>query len=307
MLALAGQLETDLGCPVVPVFWIASDDHDLAEVARAWVTDAEGRLREVALPGHLAAAPLNRFPVSQVTLGAEVTAALDGLDGHPSPHARHGRGSVRPPGVVASVIDLPRGFRRVDAPASRRHRDRDDRPVRCPTEGDRRTAVRPRDPRAGHRRPGRGRADGASRSRRLPRPDRRAGGNADAVPPRPGTGRHRIDGPRPAAFGRSRARGPANSKGSWTGSPGDSARTRRCARCSRTRSSRPWRWCSALRSSPTARSSPWPTSGSACRCPCSSPGPRLPCSRPRVTPRSGCPRSRARARRSRSGRACRAR
>ncbi|MCX7028751.1 MAG: bacillithiol biosynthesis BshC, partial [Spirochaetes bacterium] len=55
VLALAGELETDLGCPVVPVFWIASDDHDLAEVARAWVTDAVGRLREVALPGHLAA------------------------------------------------------------------------------------------------------------------------------------------------------------------------------------------------------------------------------------------------------------
>jgi bacillithiol biosynthesis cysteine-adding enzyme BshC len=61
------------------VFWIASDDHDLAEVARAWVTDAEGRLREVALPGHLAAAPLNRLPVSQVALGDDVTAALDEL------------------------------------------------------------------------------------------------------------------------------------------------------------------------------------------------------------------------------------
>jgi bacillithiol biosynthesis cysteine-adding enzyme BshC len=66
---------------VVPVFWIAADDHDLAEVARAWVTDADGRLREVALPGHLAAAPHNRLPVSQVTLGPDVTAALDGLAG----------------------------------------------------------------------------------------------------------------------------------------------------------------------------------------------------------------------------------
>lgn len=78
---LAGALEADLGCPVVPVFWIASDDHDLAEVARAWVTDADGGLREVALPGHLAAAPLNRMPVSQVTLGDDVTAALGGLAG----------------------------------------------------------------------------------------------------------------------------------------------------------------------------------------------------------------------------------
>ena len=77
---LAGELEADLGCPVVPVFWIASDDHDLAEVARAWVTDADGALREAVLPGHLAAATLNRIPVSQVTLGPDVTAALDGLE-----------------------------------------------------------------------------------------------------------------------------------------------------------------------------------------------------------------------------------
>ncbi len=81
VLALARELETGLGCPVVPVFWIASDDHDLAEVARAWVTDADGRLREVALPGHLAVAPLNRLPVSQVALGADVTAALDAFAG----------------------------------------------------------------------------------------------------------------------------------------------------------------------------------------------------------------------------------
>jgi bacillithiol biosynthesis cysteine-adding enzyme BshC len=81
VLILARELEADLGYPVVPVFWIASDDHDLAEVARAWVTDAEGRLREVALPGHVAAAPLNRLPMSQVTLGGEVETAIDALAG----------------------------------------------------------------------------------------------------------------------------------------------------------------------------------------------------------------------------------
>ena len=79
VLSLAGQLEADLGCPVVPVFWIASDDHDLAEVACAWVTDADGRLRDIGLPGHLAAAPLNRLPVSRVVLGGEVAAAVDQL------------------------------------------------------------------------------------------------------------------------------------------------------------------------------------------------------------------------------------
>jgi bacillithiol biosynthesis cysteine-adding enzyme BshC len=81
VLALARQLEADLGRPVVPVFWIASDDHDLAEVARAWVTDADGRLREVPLTGHLAAARANRLPMSQVTLGADVKGSLDALAG----------------------------------------------------------------------------------------------------------------------------------------------------------------------------------------------------------------------------------
>lgn len=77
VLALARELERDLARPVVPVFWIASDDHDLAEVARAWLTDAEGRLREIALPGRLAEAPRSRRPVSQVALGPDVAAALD--------------------------------------------------------------------------------------------------------------------------------------------------------------------------------------------------------------------------------------
>ncbi len=81
VLSLAGRLEADLGCPVVPVFWIASDDHDLAEVARAWVTDADGRLREIGLRGHLAAAPTNRLPMSRVVLGSEVAAAVDELAG----------------------------------------------------------------------------------------------------------------------------------------------------------------------------------------------------------------------------------
>jgi bacillithiol biosynthesis cysteine-adding enzyme BshC len=76
VLALARQLEADLHCPVVPLFWIASDDHDLAEVARAWTTDADGRLREIGLADHLAAAAANRLPVSRIPLGDGIGAAL---------------------------------------------------------------------------------------------------------------------------------------------------------------------------------------------------------------------------------------
>ncbi len=77
VLALAGRLEADLHCPVVPMFWIASDDHDLAEVARAWTTDPDGRLCEIGLAAHLDAAAANRLPVSEIPLGDGIGAALE--------------------------------------------------------------------------------------------------------------------------------------------------------------------------------------------------------------------------------------
>ncbi|MBI5155032.1 bacillithiol biosynthesis BshC, partial [Candidatus Poribacteria bacterium] len=47
---LARRLERELARPVVPLFWVASDDHDFAEVAvHSWL-DGEGRLRSWRLP-----------------------------------------------------------------------------------------------------------------------------------------------------------------------------------------------------------------------------------------------------------------
>ncbi len=44
-VAVARRLESERGRPVVPVFWVASDDHDFAEVRAATVVDASGGLR----------------------------------------------------------------------------------------------------------------------------------------------------------------------------------------------------------------------------------------------------------------------
>lgn len=59
-IALARRLDTE-GRPVVPVFWVASQDHDVAEVDHAYLLDAEEQLHRasVALPDGV---PVGRIP-----------------------------------------------------------------------------------------------------------------------------------------------------------------------------------------------------------------------------------------------------
>ena len=49
-ISLADRLERALGTPVVPLFWIASDDHDWAEVGSATILDRADAPRTLALP-----------------------------------------------------------------------------------------------------------------------------------------------------------------------------------------------------------------------------------------------------------------
>ncbi|MGA2976890.1 MAG: bacillithiol biosynthesis cysteine-adding enzyme BshC [Spirochaetia bacterium] len=75
ILALARRVEGRLGCPVVPVFWIASEDSDLAEVDHAHVIDREGRLRELRLTGTWQA----KVPLSRVRLGEQIGPLMETL------------------------------------------------------------------------------------------------------------------------------------------------------------------------------------------------------------------------------------
>lgn len=60
-VALAKQYETALGRPVVPVFWVASEDHDFEEVASASYVTRHGTLSRASLRDR----PLLRTPVGR--------------------------------------------------------------------------------------------------------------------------------------------------------------------------------------------------------------------------------------------------
>jgi bacillithiol biosynthesis cysteine-adding enzyme BshC len=73
-VALAEQLERVLHRPVVPVFWVAGDDHDFLESAQAFTLSAAGDVARLALPERAADAPLT--PMYREPLGPAVLELL---------------------------------------------------------------------------------------------------------------------------------------------------------------------------------------------------------------------------------------
>ncbi len=76
--ALAEQLARRWGRPVVPVFWVAGDDHDFAEVNHCAVLTADGALKTVTLRERAADAVM--LPAYREPLGADGVAALTALE-----------------------------------------------------------------------------------------------------------------------------------------------------------------------------------------------------------------------------------
>lgn len=77
-VALARQLSQS-GIPAVPVFWLATEDHDFAEVNHAWVFDAQQRPRKLEMTGSAASSqPVGHVPLAAPPV-AELREALQGL------------------------------------------------------------------------------------------------------------------------------------------------------------------------------------------------------------------------------------
>jgi len=76
-IAFARELERATGRPVVPIFWIASDDHDFEESRHAFLGDGGAALREVAYP--LDAVPRG-VSLARVRLGDPVLDLLRGAE-----------------------------------------------------------------------------------------------------------------------------------------------------------------------------------------------------------------------------------
>jgi bacillithiol biosynthesis cysteine-adding enzyme BshC len=76
--ALAERLTARWGRPVVPVFWVAGDDHDFAEIAGCDVLAQDGARATVQLRERAADAPM--LPAFREPLGADVAPALARLE-----------------------------------------------------------------------------------------------------------------------------------------------------------------------------------------------------------------------------------
>jgi uncharacterized protein YllA (UPF0747 family) len=77
---LAAQLEDALGLPVMPLFSVASEDHDWAEVNHTRVIDIENRVEHLSIGGpDTDDADAVRPSIERVTIGPDIDDALDRL------------------------------------------------------------------------------------------------------------------------------------------------------------------------------------------------------------------------------------
>ncbi len=68
VIQLAKREQKRLGRPVVPVFWIAGEDHDREEIDHVWLQNAQGTMIKHTYPREMS---LSKRPISHITLHQE--------------------------------------------------------------------------------------------------------------------------------------------------------------------------------------------------------------------------------------------
>ncbi|HEY3121471.1 MAG TPA: bacillithiol biosynthesis cysteine-adding enzyme BshC [Vicinamibacteria bacterium] len=84
-LELAARLERERHAPVVPVFWVASDDHDFAEIRETAILDDSGQIRTLRYTPERE--PVGA-PASRIVLDQSITAVIEEL-GRALPEGLH--------------------------------------------------------------------------------------------------------------------------------------------------------------------------------------------------------------------------
>jgi len=77
-VVVARALEARRGAPVVPVFWVAADDHDFAEIRSTTVLDETGQIHDVRYSPHRE--PVGQ-PAARIALDDTVSALVEELRG----------------------------------------------------------------------------------------------------------------------------------------------------------------------------------------------------------------------------------
>jgi bacillithiol biosynthesis cysteine-adding enzyme BshC len=81
-VVVARELEQRRGAPVVPVFWVAADDHDFAEIRSTTILDEAGQILDIRYTPHRE--PSGQ-PAAQIVLDDTVTELIEDLRAHLPP------------------------------------------------------------------------------------------------------------------------------------------------------------------------------------------------------------------------------